>query len=141
MTEPIRPATADDAPACAAILSAWLTGTDWMEDGPSEDELEPILRQGLPMRDAYVIGDPVVGYISVEAEIDHIWGFYIATPGRGLGPALLDHVKKGRTFLSLNTHAPNTAAHAFYAREGFAKTGAPWRGEDGVDEIRMEWRT
>jgi ribosomal protein S18 acetylase RimI-like enzyme len=57
-----------------------------------------------------------------------------------LGKALLDYAKNGRTFLKLNSHAANTRAHAFYRREGFTQIGDPWLGDDGIDEITMEWR-
>ncbi|MEJ6396397.1 GNAT family N-acetyltransferase [Yoonia sp. 208BN28-4] len=141
MSDPaIRRATADDAPACADILNGWIDSTDWMPRMIEADALEPLLRKGLPMREAYVIGDPVAGYLSVEAENAHIWGFYVGPKGQGFGRALLDHVKDGRDYLRLNSHAANTQAHAFYKREGFVQAGAPWLGDDGIDEIRMEWR-
>lgn len=135
----IRRATADDAPACAAIVTAWLADTSWMPEGPDQQELERLLREGLPKREAYTIGDPVAGYVSFEPEISHIWGLYTATRSQGLGLQLMNKLKKGRDYLQLNSHAPNTRAHAFYAREGFVKVGLPWPGSDGVDEIRMEW--
>ena len=136
---PIRRATAEDGPACAAIVFAWLGETEWMPDKPSLEVLTDALTEGLPKREAYVIGEPVQGYLAMEAEIAHIHGFYVSAKGQGLGKALLDHVKDGRDYLRLNTHAANAHAHRFYEREGFVKTGAPWRGSDGIDEIRMEW--
>ena len=110
------------------------------EEKPTLEVLETALTDGLPKREAYVIGDPVQGYLAMEPETAHIHGFYVATRGQGLGKALMDHVKTGRDYLRLNTHAANAAAHRFYTREGFVKTGDPWRGSDGIDEIRMEWR-
>lgn len=139
MTDRVRRATADDAPACAAILSAWLRQTPWIEGGPSEKELTDILRTGFPLREAYVIKDPVRGYLSLEPETSHIWGFYVADTGKGLGRALMDQAKTGRDYLRLNTHLANTDAHRFYKREGFVQTGTPWKGDDGIDEITMEW--
>lgn len=141
MSDPaIRVATAEDVPDCAAILKAWMERADWMDSTQDIGELEAFLRKRLPMREAYVIGDPVAGYLSLEPDISHIWGLYVATPRRGLGRALLDHVKQGRTFLQLNTHEPNTDAQAFYVSQGFAHTGDYWMGWDGIDETRMEWR-
>ena len=136
---PIRRATADDAPACAAIINAWIDATDWMPRTIASDALEAILRDGLPRREAYVIGNPVAGYLSMDPEEAHIWGLYVATPGQGLGRALIDQAKMGRDFLQLNTHAANTRAQAFYTREGFRPAGPPWPGSDGIDEITMEW--
>lgn len=136
----IRRAVADDAPACAAILNGWIDETEWMPRKIDADALVLLLRKGLPMREAYVIGDPVAGYLSLEAEAAHIRGFYVGGRGKGLGRALLDHVKQGRDYPKLNSHAANTRAHAFYHREGFVQTGDPWPGDDGIDEITMEWR-
>ena len=106
----------------------------------SAEELVTHLTAGLPTREAYVIGDPVAGYLSMETEISHVWGFYVGPRGQGLGKALMNRAKEGRDFLSLNTHAANARAHAFYEREGFVRVGDPWKGNDGIDEIRMEWR-
>jgi len=135
----IRRATAQDGPACAQIVNGWIDQTPWMPRTASASDIEAALIKGLPLREAYVIGDPVAGYISVEVEIDHIWGFYLAIQSQGAGKALLDHVKQGRTKLRLNSPAANTRAHAFYQREGFSQVGPAWAGDDGIDEITMEW--
>jgi len=137
---PIRRAVAADGPACAAIVDGWVSTTTWMPRTISLEELEVALTEGLPKREAWVIGDPVVGYLSMDAGENHIWGLYAAKQGAGLGKRLMDHAKQGRARLQLNTHLPNTRAHAFYAREGFVRVGEPWDGDDGIPEIRMEWR-
>lgn len=137
---PIRPATAKDGPACAAILHDWITATPWMPQRFTRADLAAILSEGLPKRAAWVIGDPVAGYLSLDPGENHIWGLYVGQRGQGLGRRLIDTAKTGRAHLQLNTHLPNTRAHAFYARQGFAQVGAPWDGDDGVPEIRMEWR-
>ena len=139
MSDPIRRATSDDAETCAAIIDAWIERTEWMPRGITYDELVPLFRGGLPKREAYVIGEPVEGYLSMDKDA-HIWGFYVARRGAGLGAALMDRAKDGKDFVSLNTHRANTRAHGFYQREGFEIVGAPWLGDDGIDEIRMEWR-
>jgi len=135
----IRRAVAEDGPACAAIVHGWLSGLDWMPKVPTLEFLETALSEGLPTREAYVIGDPVQGYLSFSPEESHINAIYVAARGQGAGRALMDHIKQGHTYLRLNTHTPNTRAHRFYEREGFDKTGERWLGEDGIDEIRMEW--
>lgn len=140
MTPAIRRATAADAPACAAIVERWLATLDWMPDKPSREALEAAMREGFPVREAWVAGEPVAGYLSLAAEEGHIRGFYVARPGGGTGRALLDHVKAGRRRLTLNSHAPNRAAHRFYEREGFRVVERNLPGADGVPEIRMEWR-
>ncbi|MEO0903673.1 MAG: GNAT family N-acetyltransferase [Pseudomonadota bacterium] len=137
---PIRRATAADGPACAAVLVDWIRATPWMPQEMTQDQFAEILSDGLPKREAWVIGDPVVGYLSMDPAENHIWGFYVAQRGAGLGRQLMDQAKQGRTYLRLNTHLPNKRAHAFYAREGFVRVGDPWDGDDGVPEIRMEWQ-
>jgi putative acetyltransferase len=140
MSEPLRRAGADDAAACAGIVSDWIAATDWMPERMTREALTQVLAEGLPRREAWVIGDPVAGYLSMDGAEGHIWGFYVARPGTGLGKRLLDRAKEGRAALRLNTHLANRPAQAFYRREGFAVAGDPWIGDDGIEEIRMEWR-
>ena len=138
----IRRAEADDAPACAAIVRAWLDTVDWMPGGPSEAELERMMRAGFPIREAWVAEDAdgrVQGYVSLKGEEDHIMGLYARIPGEGVGRALMDHLKDGRDRLTLRTHMPNRAAHRFYEREGFVLVADALDGEDGVGERLMEW--
>ena len=66
-------------------------------------------------------------------------GLYSAVPGSGVGRALMDHVKEGRDWIQLWSHAANTAAHRFYRREGFIEVEQNPKGADGIPEIRMEW--
>lgn len=140
MSVVVRPAVADDAPACAAVINAWIDGTDWMPRLVAADVIEDALRKGFPIREAYVVGEPPMGYLSLDPAESHIWGFYVGTPGQGLGKALLDRAKQARGYLRLNSHAANLRAHAFYRREGFVQVGEAWDGEDGIPEITMEWR-
>lgn len=140
MAETVRRAVAEDGPACAAIVDAWIEATPWMPRSIDRPTLERVLTDGLPKREAYVVGDPVAGYLSMDPDESHIWGLYVARPGAGMGKALLDRAKAGRTYLRLNSHAANANAHRFYAREGFTQTGPAWDGSDGIPEITMEWR-
>ncbi len=137
-----RLAVVADAGACAAIVRHWLDATHWMPGGgPSLQELTVAIAEGIPKREFWVIGDPVAGYLSFEVEVSHIHGLYTAQPGLGLGKLLVDRVKEGRDFVQLWTHEPNTAAHRFYHREGFVTVERKAEGRDeGVPELRMEWR-
>ena len=140
MSVALRRATAADAPACAKIVRDWLGSIDWMPDPPAMEVIEAMMREGFPQREAYVAerGDAVVGYVSLDPGSDHIRGLYVADPGGGVGRTLVDRVKDGRNRITLNTHLPNTEAHRFYHREGFAIVGEE-TGSDGVPEYRMEW--
>ena len=87
-----------------------------------------------------MIGDPVVGYVASEPDIAHIWDLYVATPRRGLGRALLDHVKQGRSYLQLNIDTLNLGGQAFFESQNFTFSDEYWLGWDGMEETRMEWR-
>ncbi|MGY9046404.1 MAG: GNAT family N-acetyltransferase [Rhodobacterales bacterium] len=149
---PVRRPVPADAPAMAGIVNGWIDATPWMVRDLPPEEIEALMVKGMPVREIWVSGDPVEGYISVEVETAHIWGFYCARRGQGLGKHLLDQVKAGRDFLSLNTHVPNLAAQRFYIREGFRAVGEVEPGPasplselearvpTGLRELRMEWR-
>lgn len=135
----------------AAIVNDWIDGTDWMPRNLSAEAIAETLTKGLAQREIWVAGDPVQGYLSLDSEAAHIWGFYCAHPGKGIGKLLLDRAKQGRKSVSLNTHVPNKQAQRFYKREGFVPVremdeGVPstvfeyeGRTETGLRELRMEW--
>lgn len=135
----LRRLGAVDAAACADIVMRWIDRTPWMK-ADDRATVETALREGSPLREAWGLGTPLKGYISLNVAEGHIGGLYVDQPGQGLGKLLLDRVKQGRDRLELNSHLPNKAAHAFYRREGFAQVGEPWPGSDGIDEITMEWQ-
>ncbi|WP_043767245.1 GNAT family N-acetyltransferase [Roseivivax isoporae] len=135
-----RRACPDDAPACAAIVRAWLDRTDWMPEGPDLRTLEEAMRAAFAEREVWVVGDPAEGYLSFDPGTSHVRGLYVGRPGAGIGRALLDRAKEGRDRITLDTHVPNRDAHRFYAREGFRVIETDRAGSDGVPELRMEWR-
>lgn len=136
----VRRATQDDAPASAAILNDWIDATPWMPRVHSREAIAGMIADGLPIREFYVVGDPVAGYLSLNAEAAHVVALYTARPGEGLGRILMDEAKRGRDYLQLWTHEPNLDAQRFYVREGFAVVERKETGADGLPELRMEWR-
>ena len=137
---PIRLATDADVPTIARIVNDWVDRTDWMPRAEPAEVIEGYIASALPDRDIFLIGEPVEGYLSLDPETGQIGALYLDNPGRGLGKALMDRAKSGRDYLQLWTHEPNTAAHRFYAREGFAVVERKEDGSDGLPELRMEWR-
>lgn len=135
----IRRANTDDAVACAAIVNDWIDSTEWLPRNYACEEIEDMIRSGIPSREFWVIGTPVQGYLSFNVEASQIMGLYTAQRGLGLGKALMDHVKEGRDFIQLWSHAANIKAHAFYGREGFTIVDRKDVGVDGIPEVRMEW--
>lgn len=136
----VRRATPEDAAAAAVIINDWIDGTDWMPRVHAREAIAEMIAEGLPSREFYVAGDPVAGYLSLNAEVAHVVALYTDRPGEGIGKALLDQAKVGRDYLQLWTHEPNTAAQRFYAREGFEVVERKTEGADGLPELRMEWR-
>ena len=137
---PIRRAELTDATDCARIINDWIDRTDWMPRVVAAEEIAGMISAALPEREIWLVGDPTEGYLSLNPETGQIGALYLDAPGQGLGKALLDRAKVGREYLQLWTHEPNTAAHRFYAREGFEVVERKAEGADGLPELRMEWR-
>ncbi|WP_106608248.1 GNAT family N-acetyltransferase [Shimia abyssi] len=141
MTDPtVRRATVDDIPAMARIVTDWEKATGWMQSPYTHEEITGFIRDAFDAREIWVAGAPVEAYLSYDPETGRIGGIYCARPGKGLGKALMDTVKKGRTSIWLHTHVPNEAAQRFYKREGFVEVSRH-DGDlhDKIREIRMEW--
>ena len=136
----VRRARPEDIPACAGVVNGWIDATGWISRAYPPEEIARFVEEAFPFREIWVVGDPVAGYLSLDPETARIGGLYTDRPGHGLGKALLDRAKEGRDYLYLWTHAPNAAAHRFYEREGFARVERKENGDDGLPEIRMEWR-
>jgi len=135
----LRLAKSSDAPICAAIVNSWIDNTKWMPRIHSPDLITQMIKDGIPIREFWVIGGPVLGYLSFNVEAQQIMGLYVARPGIGLGRALLEQVKLGKSYIKLWSHSANTAAHRFYLREGFKISGEEKIGGDGIKEICFEW--
>ncbi len=136
----IRLARPEDAATCARIVGAWVDRTEWIARRFSDAELTEMIRDAMPAREIFLIGDPGEGYLSLNPETGHIGALYVDHPSRGLGKSLLDRAKAARDVLRLKTHEPNEAAQRFYAREGFQVIARIPMGEDGLPELQMEWR-
>ena len=129
-----------DVSECAGIISRWIDVTTWMPRRHSTEELIEMMEEGIPFREFWVLGDPIIAYLSFNRELSQIMGLYVDFPGVGLGKLLLDKVKKGKNFIQLWSHLANTSAHSFYSREGFSKMELNQSGQDGIPEIRFEWK-
>jgi putative acetyltransferase len=139
MTLDIRLAQVTDAARCADIVSGWIDTTSWMPRTQSKETLEEMIAAGIPIREFWVTGDPITGYLSLNTDTLQIMGLYTSGPGMGVGKALMDKVKEGRSWLKLSTHEANTAAQRFYKREGFVEFARKANGVDGIPELQMEW--
>ena len=135
----IRLAKQSDALACATIVNNWIDNTNWMPRIHSPEVITQMIEEGIPNREFWVIGDPVVGYLSFNVEARQIMGLYVSQSGIGLGKALLERIKVGKTYIRLWSHSANTSAHRFYVREGFQIIDNEKTGNEGIGERCFEW--
>jgi N-acetylglutamate synthase-like GNAT family acetyltransferase len=136
----IRRATRDDIPACARIIADWESETDYLPASPGADKIAEMIDKAFDLREIWVSGDPVEGYMSVDPDASQVGGLYLIRRCEGLGKRLLDVAKRGRAFLWLTVFAQNTRAFAFYRREGFRLMSTLPTGDGGCAVLRMEWR-
>ena len=135
----LRRATVDDASACALIVDDWIEKTVEMPRLFDKNKLTEMIRNAIPMREVWVIGQPINGYISYNPDLLQISALYVIRRGEGLAKILLDQVKSDRKYLQLWSHEFNNSAHKFYKREGFQLKNSKDRGSDGVPELQFEW--
>ena len=135
----IRRATIHDAMACASIVDEWVEKTAEMPCLYDRDQLFSMIKNAIPAREMWVIGEPIEGYISYNPDLFQISALYVKFTGEGLGKILLDKVKHQRKYLQLWSHYFNTSAHKFYIREGFEATDRKEYGSDGIPELKFKW--
>lgn len=137
----LRPGRPEDAAACAAILNDWIDDREWMPRKHSHEEVAAFYSDFVFVkRKVWVAGDPVQGFMAMDDAADTVTALYVATPGRGIGRALLDHAKAGRQVLELWTFVANEGARRFYAREGFREVRqTPGDNEEGLPDILLRW--
>ena len=140
----LRAATADDANAVGAILSAFVDDTPWM---PRIHTRAQDLAHSARMVD--------FGWVTVASRNGCVIGFsarngadlnalYVAqdAQSQGAGAALLKQAQEQTDHLDLWTFQANTGAQRFYARHGFVETARSDGAEndEGLPDIRLEWR-
>ena len=113
--------------------------TKWMPNVVSIKELEIVFKKNIPLREFWVFGDPILGYLSFDKELSQIMGLYVTKRKRGIGKALVNQLKEGKNFIQLWSHLPNIEAHKFYYREGFVQTERNNSGSDGLPELKFIW--
>ena len=134
-----RRGSISDALRCALILNKWIETTTWMPQLYSENELLKMIKEAIPLREFWVIGNPASAYVSYNKGLTQVVALYSDKPGKGYGKLLLDKVKEGRKYIQLWSHSANELAHRFYQREGFKAAAYKEKGDDGIPEIQFEW--
>ena len=87
----------------------------------------------------YEIEKEIMGFIGFDKE--YIEGIFVLDQyqKRGIGKALLNHVKAKKEHLSLNVYQKNLNAIFFYQREGFCVQYEDVDENTGEKEYRMVW--
>ena len=87
----------------------------------------------------YEIEKEIMGFIGLDKE--YIEGIFVLDQyqKRGIGKALLNHVKAKKEHLSLNVYQKNLNAILFYQREGFCVQYEDVDQNTGEKEYRMVW--
>ena len=135
----LRRAIIDHASACALIVDNWIEKTVEMPRLFDKHKLTEMIRNAIPLREVWVIGQPINGYISYNPDLLQISALYVIRRGEGIGKILLDQVKSDRKYLQLWSDEFNNSAHKFYKREGFQLKNKRDRGSDGILELQFEW--
>ena len=79
----LRRATIDDASACALIVDDWIEKTVEMPRLFDKHKLTEMIRKAIPLREVWVIGQPINGYISYNPESSQISALYVDKKDEG----------------------------------------------------------
>jgi len=143
----IRPATADDFDACAAIINDYVDETDWLPRVHSHEAVRGIFNDELLATRTVLVAEDegeVVAYMSASPE-GFVYAIYLdaSARGRGIGKALIETAKYMHpSQLELTVFEKNQAALRFYRREGFREVpeGRSTDRPEGIPTLLMRWR-
>ena len=135
----LRRAIIDDASACTLIVDDWIEKTVEVPRLFDKHKLTEMIRNAILLREVWVIGQPINGYISYNPDLLQISALYVNKKGEGSGQILLDRIKSDHKHLYLWSHEFNNSAHKFYKREGFQLKNRKDRGSNGIPELQFEW--
>lgn len=127
-----------------AVMEIWLDANCSAHDFIHRDYFESALdmvRSQIPQSEAYVCEEDgqVRGFIGLDGSF--VQGLFVRPDcqGRGIGKALVDHVKQEREVLSLQVYRKNERAFGFYRREDFNVAEVDVDSATGEAEITMQW--
>ena len=105
----------------------------------NKHKLTEMIRNAIPLREVWLSGQPINGYISCNPNSSQISALHVNKKGEGHGKILLDQLKSDHKYLQLWSHEFNNSAHKFYKREGFKLKNRKDVGSDGIPELQFEW--
>ncbi len=129
----LRRATIDDASACASIVNDWIEKTVEMPRLFNSHKLTEMIRNATPLREVWVIGQPINGYISYNPDLLQISTLYVNKIGEGVEKILLDQIKSDHKHLHLWSHEFNNSAHKFKKKKDLSS-------EIEKSAVRMAYR-
>ena len=121
-------ATIDDASGCALIVDNWIAKTIEMTRLFDKHKLTQMIRDAIPLREVWVIGEPINGDISYNSDSLQISALNVNKKGEGHGKILLEQIKADHNYKQLWSHEFNKSAYEFYKREGFKVKNRKDRG-------------
>ncbi|MFT4104338.1 MAG: N-acetyltransferase [Lacrimispora sp.] len=127
-----------------AVMKIWLeaniTAHDFIRPDYWQEKYKPVEKM-LPAAAIFVYeeGNAILGFIGIIE--NYIAGIFVDvnSQSKGIGKALLDHVKKSCFKLSLQVYKKNYSAVRFYLREGFAVLNEQTDENTGETELVMSW--
>jgi hypothetical protein len=128
-----RQATIEDASACALIVDDWIEKTEEMPRLFDKHQLTEMIRNAIPLRDVWVIGQPINGYISYNPDLLQVSALYVNKRGKGLGKILLDR-------LNLTTNIYNCGVMSLIIRHIPFIEEKDFSSRKEKNEVRMEYR-
>ncbi len=135
----LRRATIDDASACALIVNDLIEKTVEVPRLFNKHKLTEMIRNAIPLREVWVISQPINEYISYNPDSSQISALYVNKKGEGHGKILLDQIKSDHKYLQLKGHEFINSAHKFYKRGGFKfKNKGPRFGWNTRITIRVD---
>ena len=140
----IRPMMPDDIEAVGLVwLTSSLVAHDFVPEEFWRADLKAMVTELLPYPNTkgYVHEEAgsIDGFISLGG--DEVGCLFVMPDrqGRGIGSALLDHVKQQHAKLSLHVYEKNALARHFYESREFRITGESVCEFTGCDEYSMKW--
>lgn len=129
------------------LIEIWLASTIQAHPFISENywhESESIVRNVYIPQSAtwvYLHQDKMVGFISVLDSL-FIGALFVSEPfiGKGIGQALMEHVKALYPSLSLEVYQKNHRAVHFYHHQGFRIEESAWQNETHHPTWIMSWQ-
>ena len=107
-----------DAVDCSQIVQNWVNNMPRIPKNISLAHFEEIILVIIQIWEFWLIGKPIMGYLSYITEVSQVVRLYVNIPSKGLEKVFLDQVKIDRNFIFVWSNLPKFNVRCFYLREG-----------------------